>query len=72
MSVSEQWDPHPGNARMQRWLQREIPGSVLLYDSLNGVLQLKTLSGEKWVPAGWWITRHDDGAVTISAEEPDA
>ena len=70
--ICEQWDPSPGNARMIQWLQREIPGSVLLHDPSNGVLSVKTPLGEKYVPAGWWIIRHDNGEVSISAEEPVA
>lgn len=67
--ISRQWD---GSPTCVIWVQENIAGNVLLYDSWNGILQLKTPQGEKYVPAGWWIVKNDDGTVTVSPEESDA
>jgi hypothetical protein len=67
--ICRQWDPV--SPTCVQWVQREIGASVLLYDSWQGTLQVKTPQGEKWVPYGWWISRNDQGEVTLS-EEPVA
>jgi hypothetical protein len=68
--ISRQWDPV--SPTCVHWVQQEIGASVLLYDAWQGTLQVKTATGEKWVPYGWWISRNDQGEVIISEEEPVA
>ena len=54
------------------WIRGEIPGWVMSFNEMEWVLSVKTPAGERYVPLGWWITRHDDWTVTVTPEKPGA
>ena len=67
MDESCVWD---GSLHARNWILREIPGWVMMFNEVEGVLSVKTETGERYVPWGYQITRHDNGTVTV--ERPDA